>query len=117
TAWDAPFGTQEGQWLEAELDAPAAVSGAALTVIADGRHSVPTRVRIEADGQPVTTVDLPPITDLAEEGATVEVPLEFGPVTAQRLRLVFEQARVVAALDDRTLDGVATPIGVAEVGV
>jgi hypothetical protein len=117
TAWDSPFAVDTGEWIEAELDGPAAVQGATLDVVADGLHSVPTRVRIEADGQAVATVDLPPVTDGVGEGATQQVPFEFGPVTATRLRFVVEGARVVPSLDDRTLTPVAAPVGLAELGV
>ena len=54
TAWDAPFGEQVGQWVEADLAQPTSVEGATIAVVADGRHSVPTKIRVEADGVPVT---------------------------------------------------------------
>ena len=43
TAWGAPFGIQEGQWIETDLGVPTTVQGATIRVVADGRHSVPTR--------------------------------------------------------------------------
>jgi arabinofuranan 3-O-arabinosyltransferase len=117
TAWDAPFGEQVGQWIEADLAQPTAVAGAAITVLADGRHSVPTKMRVEADGAPVTTVELPPVTDATSEGAALEVPLRFGPVTASRLRFVVDSVRAVATRDDRTLAPRAAPVGIAELDV
>jgi arabinofuranan 3-O-arabinosyltransferase len=117
TAWDAPFGQQVGQWVEAGLAQPTAVDGATITVVADGRHSVPTKVRVEADGATVTTAELPPVADGTSEGATREVPLRFGPVTASRLRFVVESVRTVSTRDDRTLAPREAPIGVAELDV
>ncbi len=114
TAWDSPFAVDSGEWIEAELDGPTTVSGGTIAVVADGRHSVPMRVRVEAEGQPVATVDLGAIPDAIEEGATHEVPFAFDPVTATRLRFVVESARVVPQLDDRTLTPVAMPVGMAE---
>jgi arabinofuranan 3-O-arabinosyltransferase len=117
TAWDAPFGEQVGQWVEADLAQPTSVEGATIAVVADGRHSVPTRVRVEADGVPVTSVELPEVADGANEGATRQVPFRFGPVTASRLRFVVESARAVATRDDRTLAPRAAPVGIAELDV
>lgn len=117
TAWDAPFGEQVGQWVEADLAQPTAVDGATITVVADGRHSVPTKIRVEADGVSVTTVELPPVADGTSEGAAREVPLRFGPVTASRLRFVVDSVRAVATRDDRTLAPRAAPVGIAEVDV
>ena len=117
TAWDSPFGIETGEWLEAELAGPTEMAGATMTLVTDGLHSVPTRVRVEADGQPVTTVELPAVAGTPGEGSTREVPFEFGPVTATRLRFVIEGASVVPSLDDRTLTPVATPVGIAELAV
>jgi arabinofuranan 3-O-arabinosyltransferase len=117
TAWDAPFGGQQGQWIEADLPQRTTVRGATLRVVADGRHSVPTRVTVEADGVPVATVDLPAVSDGTREGATREVPLEFGPVDARHLRIVVDQVRASTTIDDRTREQVGLPVGIAELGV
>jgi hypothetical protein len=117
TAWDAPFGAQEGQWIEVGLAQPAMLRGATIRVVADGRHSVPTRVRVEADGTPVATLDIPEVADGSREGASREVPLEFGPLQAQRLRFVIDRVRTVTTIDDRTREAVGLPVGIAELGV
>jgi len=117
TAWDAPFGEQVGQWVEADLAQPTAVDGTTITVLADGRHSVPTKIRVEADGVPVTTLELPPVADATSEGAGLQVPFRFGPVTASRLRFVVESARAVPTRDSRTLAPRSAPVGIAELGV
>src|SRR5439155_805896 len=54
TAWSAPIGPQEGQWIEADLPGARTVDHLNLAVVADGRHSVPTKLRLEACGGPVT---------------------------------------------------------------
>ncbi len=117
TAWDSPFSIDRGEWLEAELDGPTTVEGATIRLVTDGLRSVPTRVRVEADGAPVATVELPAIADTPGEGSSQEVPFRFGPVTATRLRFVVESARVVPSVDDRTLTPVAAPVGIAELGM
>ncbi|HEY8216294.1 MAG TPA: alpha-(1-_3)-arabinofuranosyltransferase family protein, partial [Acidimicrobiia bacterium] len=116
TAWEAPFGPEAGQAVAVDLDAPTTVQGATIRVVVDGRHSVPTRMHVEADGTTVATIDLPEIADGSVERATREVPFEFGPVTARRLRFVVDETRVVETVDDRTFDPVALPVGIAEIG-
>ena len=51
-----------------------------LQVVADGRHSVPTQLRIDAGGES-RTVDLPAITDQTAENAVQSVPVTFAPLT------------------------------------
>ena len=54
-----------------------------LQIVADGRHSVPTRLGIEADGKRVATIDLPAVPDGATLGDTVSVPVDLPePVVA-----------------------------------
>jgi arabinofuranan 3-O-arabinosyltransferase len=117
TAWAGPFGEQVGQWIEADLGAPTTVEGATVDVVADGRHSVPTSVRVEADGTPVATIALPAVPDDAHEGATRRVPLRFGPVTASRLRFVVESARVVPTEDTRTFVPTSAPVAISDLSV
>ena len=73
---------------------PITVSHLDLDVVADGQHSVPTKMHLEADGQNVATFDLPAITDVAQP-ARPAVPLDFAPVTARSLRLVVDEYRAV----------------------
>ena len=93
TWWTAPRGRQEDVWLQVDLAAPVEVDNLDLTVVADGRHSVPTSIRLEADGEPVATVPVPEIADGGEEGTTRQVSLPFPPVQARQLRLVVDGVR------------------------
>jgi hypothetical protein len=129
TAWTASVGPQEGQWLDVSLPAPVTVDQADLTVVADGRHSVPTRLRLEADGEPVRTLSLPEIPHGLEDGATHQVTLSFEPVRARQLRLVVEEVRrqtpiegdpdpaqtLPVAVVDAELAGLPTPSAPPEV--
>lgn len=113
TAWTAPFGTQEGQHLDVTLDSPVTIEGVELDVVADGRHSVPTRLRLEVDGVPSATLDVPPIADGAA-GSTRPVSLAFAPVTGRAIRLVVEATRPVVTIDDRSHAGVALPVAISD---
>ncbi len=117
TAWTAPLGAQEGQWVAARVPAPLSVDRADLTVVADGRHSVPTRVRLEADGAPVASVPVPEIADGAVAGATTTVSVSFEPVQAQDLRLVVEEVRRRTAIEGDPAPEATLPVAFAEVGL
>src|SRR5206468_5144716 len=63
TAWQSAFGDPVGQWLEVRSPTTFTADHLGLTVVADGRHSVPTKVKLIPDGAPAVTLDLPPIPD------------------------------------------------------
>ena len=114
TAWTARSGPQEEQWIQVALPAPVAVDRADLTLVADGRRSVPTRVRLEADGVPVATIAVPEVVDGAVAGTTVAVPLTFEPVQATQLRFVVEEVRRRAAVDGDPAPEATLPVSIAE---
>jgi hypothetical protein len=119
TAWVAPMGAlvdQVGQALDVTLDAPITVDGLDLRVVADGQHSVPTRLGLEIDGGPSRVIDLPPIADGAP-GTTRHVPVSFTPVTGSHLRLVVDRVRSVTTPDPTTRQPVALPVAIAETGL
>lgn len=113
TAWTAPFGTQEGQHLDVSLDAPVTIDHVDLNIVADGRHSVPTRLRLEVDGVPAATLDVPPLAD-GLPGSAQPVSLAVAPVTGRAIRLVVEATRPVVTVDDRSRAGVALPVAIAD---
>lgn len=117
TAWTAPVGPQEGAWVDVDLPAPATVDHVDLVVVADGRHSVPTQLRLEADGVPTRTLTVPAITDSTTPDATKTVSVPFDPVTAQHLRLVVETVRPVTTIDDRSKALLTLPVAIAETGL
>ncbi len=77
TVWEPGFGVahQAGQWLQYELRTPLTFDHLDLQVVADGRHSVPTRITVSTEsGQ--ATVDLPPLADSSVAGGVVDVPVD-----------------------------------------
>lgn len=115
TAWTAPFGPQTGQWIETDLAAPQTVDQVSLGIVADGRHSVPTKLRLEVDGVSARELTVPPIGDAATADATHPVSIAFPPVTGQRLRLVVESVRPETTIDDRTKAPIEFPVSMADV--
>ncbi|MDZ4824929.1 MAG: alpha-(1-_3)-arabinofuranosyltransferase family protein [Actinomycetota bacterium] len=116
TAWQTPFIGVRGQWAEFIAPDPLTVDHLDLQVIADGRHSVPTRLRVEVDDE-VRDVVLPTIEDQAGENSTVAIPIDVAPMTGRRVRVTIVDVREQLTF---TLDGASTsllPAGIAELGI
>jgi arabinofuranan 3-O-arabinosyltransferase len=116
TAWTTPFATPAGQWMEVDAGQPVTFDHLDLQVVADGRHSVPTRVRIDADGQ-TRTVDLPAIGDQPQENAAAPVTVSFDPVTAKNVRVTVESVREVSTREYYSNTPIVMPVALAEVGI
>ncbi len=58
TAWSTAYCAPAGQWVEFDTPKPVTMDHFDLQVVADGRHSVPTQMRIDA-GDDSRIVDLP----------------------------------------------------------
>ncbi len=117
TAWSSIYDKQEGFWLKYDLPAPITFSHLDLRIVNDGQHSVPTRLRLEADGQAPVLVDLPPIADGTGRGSVAAVPVDIVPVTARSLRIVVDAVREVKVEDWYTGSKIATPVAIAELGI
>src|SRR5262249_10827485 len=115
-AWTTPFAAPVGQWAEIQAPGPVTFDHLDLQIVADGRHSVPTRLRIDGDGQS-RTVELPPVQDLGAENATVSVPVQFEPVTANMVRVTIEAVREVTTTEYYSNTPIVTPAAIAELGI
>ncbi|MEX5633970.1 alpha-(1-_3)-arabinofuranosyltransferase domain-containing protein [Parafrankia sp. FMc2] len=121
TAWSPGFGEQAGTWVQVSTPTPVTFSSMNLALVADGRHSVPTKIGIVVDGRRVGAVDVPPVTDApvssGARDATRTVALSFPAVTGNTIRLVVEEVRTVTSKD--TISGLTTnlPVGIAEIAV
>jgi hypothetical protein len=116
TFWSSGLGQTEGMGVTYALPGPVTIDHLDLLVVADGRHSVPTRIRVEAGGQ-VREMDLPAIRDAGAENATARASVRFTPVTGNELRVTVVRARQVMTTDWYSEGPVALPIGLAELGI
>jgi arabinofuranan 3-O-arabinosyltransferase len=116
TAWTTDVGDPTGSWIEVATAAPVTFDRLDLAVVADGRHSVPTRVTISAGGE-ARTVDVPPVADGAQEGATTVVPLTFAPLTGDDVRVTVDAVRPVTATEYYSSLAQVLPLGIAELGL
>ena len=87
-----------------------------LAVVADGRHSVPTQLRIDAGGES-RTVDVPPVTDGADPNATASVPVSFPQLTGNDVRVTITAIRPVTTIEYHENQPIVMPVGIAELGI
>ncbi len=118
TAWQPGFGpgADIGATLTYNLTKPRVLSGFPLTVLADGRHSVPTTMTITSGNQ-VRTVTLPPIADSTVPGATATVPVSFAPIIGSQFVITFTSVRAEYAKNYYSTGPLALPLGIAKVGI
>jgi len=116
TWWSPAFLDPRGDWIEIEVPEETTIDRLDLRLVADGRHSVPTRIRIES-GDEQRLVDIAPIADLPEPDATVLQTVDVEPITGRTFRFVIDDVREVTTIDWFGRQPVATPVGIAELGI
>jgi len=118
TAWQTPFVGLVGQWVDVPADPAVAATELTLAVVADRRHSLPTRLTLQGAGEPVT-VDLQAFEDEgAAPGAVAEVTVALPrPVQGERIRLTIDQVEQRTTTDWYTGDPIALPVAIAEVSI
>lgn len=116
TAWQTPIGEVRGSWIELRATESQTVDHLDLTLLADGRHSLPTRLRLDMDGNPVD-IDLPTITEGLHENATASVSLDFATMTGRTLRITvldIDARRGASFYDSNPRD---LPVGIVDTGI
>jgi arabinofuranan 3-O-arabinosyltransferase len=116
TAWQTRFDGAAGAWAQVDMPNPVRFDHLDLAVVADGRHSVPTQLRLDVDGRS-RVLDVPPIRDKAAPNALTTVPLRFPAVRGRQIRFTVtavreEQTRVFGTARMRV-----EPVAIAEFGV
>jgi hypothetical protein len=114
TAWTNHFGAQEGSWLEVQLDAPRTLNRLDLVVVADGDHSVPTRLRVIADGGTEQRVVVPPVA--AGAAGVVHLPITLEPIRGTTFRVVIDAVQAVTTIDWFGDGPIDMPVSIAEIG-
>lgn len=116
TAWTTEVGAESGQWIEIETPDVVRFDRLDLSVVTDGRHSVPTRLRIDAGGE-TRVVHIPPLVDIAAAGATTDVPVTFPALTGSRVRVTVEEVQPVRSAEYYSNLPIVLPTGIAELGL
>jgi arabinofuranan 3-O-arabinosyltransferase len=107
TWWSPSFADAEPS-LTVTAAQPVTVSSIAPLVVDDGRRSVVTSLRVEADGAVVGTVEVP------GDGSPVALPV---PVTATAFRFVVEATTPRTTTEWYSDSEVVVPVALAELGV
>ena len=116
TVWQTPFDQVRGQWAQVDSDQLVNVDHLDLGVIADGRHSVPTRLRLEVDGRS-RELTVPPIADVSGQSAPVEVHLAFPAMRGRKIRVSIDEVREVRTRLFATAATRLDPVGIAGFGI
>ena len=117
TSWRSAFGRADGESITVTTAEPRLFDHLDLAVVADGIHSVPTRLVVKVDGKVVATPTLPTVADGAEVGHTVSVPVDLPPTTGRTLEVEVDQSRTVSSVDWTSVQPIDHPFAIAELGV
>ncbi|MCU1351735.1 MAG: coagulation factor 5/8 type domain protein, partial [Acidimicrobiales bacterium] len=122
STWYSPgFLDQRDERVTYEVAKPITFDHMDLTVLDDGRHSVPQRIRLEVDGKVATAVDLPHIGDQAAPGAHHTFHLKLPKIRGRKISVIVDttpaSVREVTTRDYYSRQQVAMPIGFVEVGI
>ena len=117
TAWQTPFTDVVGQSLTVTLPTARSIGRLALQLVADGRHSVPTKLVISSDRGEHRDVVVPAVADQTTPGAVATAPIDFPALTGR----VFT-VRIAAIREVRTHEWYCEcdqlmPAGIAELGI
>jgi hypothetical protein len=116
TAWSTQVGDTVGQWIDVQTPQPVTFDHLNLQVVADGRHSVPTQVRIDAGGQS-RTVNLPAVADRASQNAAVSAPISFPALTGNDIRVTIAAVRPETTIEYYSDLPINLPVAIAELGI
>ena len=115
TAWQTPFSEVAGQGLDIDTDRPVRLDRLTLDVVHDGRHSLPTQVRLSVDGGEPVTLDLPDLGPPEADGVTaVSLPLPEA-FSGTRWHLELSDVAIRSTTDWSTLLPFTLPAGIAEI--
>lgn len=115
TAWIPGYGDQRGRWVQVTADASTTLDHFDLTVVADGRHSVPRKILLYADDAAPVEVVVPEIADEATEGHTATVRVELpAPITFTTLRVEIAEVRANRTIDFYSEGPVDLPVAISE---
>ncbi|HEY4377198.1 MAG TPA: hypothetical protein VGM93_08565, partial [Acidimicrobiales bacterium] len=115
------FLDQRNEFMDYQLAKPISFDHMNLSVLNDGRHSVPQRIRIEADGKVAAVVDLPVIGDQSTPNGSHTFALRFPKVTGKHIRVSIDSPpdslRPVTTTDYYTDKSIIMPVGIVDLGI
>ena len=117
TAWVTPFGSQVGSAITIQSPTPLTFDTMHLQIVADGRHSVPTKLELTTDDGVVHLVDVPTIADSPGTETPVAVDVATGSLSTRTLGVKIAAEREVTTTEYFSGNQHAFPIAIAEFGL
>ncbi len=117
THWSPEFLEQEGQWLSYTLPSNITFDRLELQVMADGRHSIPTELKLVVDGEE-TYLNVPEIKQRSEIGYSETVFIDL-PQTFEGSEITLTVLKVKEVQTNNWYTGqeIVTPIALIELGI
>ncbi|MCZ7531361.1 MAG: alpha-(1-_3)-arabinofuranosyltransferase [Acidimicrobiia bacterium] len=116
TRWTPGFLQNIGATVTVDLAEPTTFDSLDLQLVADGRHSVPTRIVVSAGGEE-RSVDVPAVEDRSGDNAVVAAPVEFAPLTGDSLTVQIDEVRPEITTDFFSQGPIELPVSIAELGL
>ena len=118
TAWTTGFGEQRGESIGVDLGGSSSFDHLDLRVMADGRHSVPTRLHITTDTGDDVEADVPAVVDGPERGHVERVVVRLPErVHGRVIKVEVADVRPTITTDWYSKTPIAMPIAIAELGL
>jgi arabinofuranan 3-O-arabinosyltransferase len=119
TSWMPAFSSTGGQGFSATLSGNLSLSNFVLHVVVDGRHSVPTSIKVATNTGGSETVPLSYRTSLdphgVAQGTVVDVDVHIPTITGRTFTFTFPTERTLETIDHIATGPIALPIGIADV--
>ena len=109
TVWSPGLGPQAGNWLEYNLAKPVTFDHLSMTVVTDGRHSVPTTVTVQRRRAEPQGRASRPWPTAPQPWTTQTVTLRFPALTGSHVRVTFDTVRTVTDLDQYSNKQIGLP--------
>jgi hypothetical protein len=119
TFWSPGFDykAQVSAWVEASLPHTISFNHMDLKVIADGRHSVPTELKITSNTGRSILVPVPPVKNRRAINSVASVPLSFASMTGSTFRISIVKIRNVSTVNWYSESALTLPVGIADFGI
>ncbi len=123
TAYQTPLNPTAGTTIEVTYAEPRSVDGLQMQVVADEKHSVPTKVSLSVDGGPPRSVELDPVPSpfpvgtQQPRGATQTLTVPTGPVEGTTFTLTIDEIDEITSPDWFSKAPVVLPVAIVESGL
>ena len=117
TAWVPALGSQVGQFARFEFGRVVTTDFLDLTIIADGFHSIPTRLELTNDTGESQVVEVPPPAAQTARGGTSEVRVPLpASFSGRTIEIAVDAVESKTTIDYFSRALVELPVGIAEFG-